>query len=306
MKFATRLNSFPNKSIVETIDQIAVVAGLTHIDLNYPEHFQTNSVQEIKEALERNNIKLNAIAPRFRNEFVNGELGNSDPAIARKAIELCKQSVDVCRELGGSHIIIWLGYEGFDYSFQINYAKVWKQVAEAFDEICRYGSDLKISIEYKPFQPRAYSFISSYGDTLLMVGDVGADNLGVTLDFCHMLMKAENPSYGLSLVAERNKLHGVHLNDGNKLNDDGMIVGSVNFIQSLEFIYYLKKYNYQGVVYFDTFPVREKPLEELKANIAMYTKLDHLIEQIGMADIQSIIDRNDAVAAQEIMFACLK
>ncbi|KIL37490.1 AP endonuclease [Cohnella kolymensis] len=306
MKFATRLNSFPNRSIVETIDQIAAVSGLTHVDLNYPEHFQTNSVQEIKEALERNNIKLNAIAPRFRNEFINGELGNSNPDVARKAIELCKESIDICRELGGEHIIVWMGYEGFDYSFQINYAKVWKQVAQAFEEICRYGSDLKVSIEYKPFQPRAYSFISSYADTLLMVGDVGAVNLGVTLDFCHMLMKAENPAYGLCLVAERNKLYGVHLNDGNKLNDDGLIVGSVNFIQSLEFIYYLKKYSYQGVVYFDTFPIREQPLEELKANIVMFNKLDQLIDQIGMDRIQSIIDRNDAVAAQEIMLACLK
>lgn len=279
---------------------------MTHVDLNYPEHFQTNKVEDIKEALTRNNIKLNAINPRFRSDFINGELGNSDPQVARKAIDLCKQSIDVCRELGGEHVIIWLGYEGFDYSFQINYAQVWKQVASAIEEICSYGSDLKISIEYKPFQPRAYSFISSYADTLLMVGDVEASNLGVTLDFCHMLMKDENPSYGLSLVAERNKLHGIHLNDGNKLNDDGLMVGSVNFIQTLEFIFYMKKYNYQGVIYFDTFPVREKPLEELQANIAMFTKLDQLVDQIGIGHIQSIIDRNDAVAAQEIMFACLK
>lgn len=306
MKFATRLNSFPHSSIVETIDQVAAVPGVTHVDLNYPEHFQTSSVEEIKDALKRNDIKLNAINPRFRKEFINGELGNSDADVARKAIELCKQSIDVCRELGGEHVIIWLGYEGFDYSFQINYAQVWNQVARAIEEICRYGSDLKISIEYKPFQPRAYSFISSYADTLLMVGDVGASNLGVTLDFCHMLMKAENPSYGLSLVAERGKLHGIHLNDGNKLNDDGLMVGSVNFIQTLEFIFYMKKYNYQGVVYFDTFPVREQPLDELKANIAMFSKLEQLIDQIGVERIQSIIDRNDAVAAQEIMLACLK
>ncbi|MCT2197553.1 sugar phosphate isomerase/epimerase [Paenibacillus sp. p3-SID1389] len=306
MKFATRLNSFPNKSIVETIDQIAAVEGLTHVDLNYPEHFQHNSLEEIKAALERNSLALNAVAPRFRSDFVNGEFGNSDSHTARKAIELCKQAIDACRVLGGSHIIIWLGYEGFDYAFQINYAKVWKQVAQAFAEICEYGSDLKISIEYKPFQPRAYSFLSSYSDTLLMVGDVGAPNLGVTLDFCHMLMKAENPSYGLSLVAERGKLYGIHLNDGNKLNDDGLLVGSVNFIQSLEFVFYLKKYGYDGVIYFDTFPLREKPLEELKANIAMYTKLNRLVDQIGMEKIQSIIDRNDAIAAQEIMFACLK
>ncbi|MCY9669531.1 sugar phosphate isomerase/epimerase [Paenibacillus alginolyticus] len=306
MKFATRLNSFKNKSIVETIDQIASVQGLTHVDLNYPEHFQNNSVEEIKDALKRNNIKLNGIAPRFRSQFINGELGNSDPVIARKAIDLCKESIDICRELGGSNITIWLGYDGFDYAFQLNYAKVWKQVVKAIQEICEYGHDIQVSIEYKPFQPRAYSLISSYGDTLLMINDAKCSNLGATLDFCHMLMKAENPSFGLSLVAEKNKLFGVHLNDGNKLNDDGLIVGSVNFAQSLEFIYYIKKYSYDAVVYFDTFPEREDPLAELKTNIAMYTKLNDLVDGIGMDKIQSIIDQNNAIAAQEIMLGCLK
>jgi xylose isomerase len=306
MNFATRLNSFKNKSIVETIDAVSSVSGLTHIDLNYPEHFQNHSLEEIQEALVRNNVKVNAINPRFRSQFVNGELGNSDPEIARKAINLCKESIDVCRKLGGNYVIIWLGFDGFDYAFQINYAKVWKQVVQAFQEICEYGSDLLISIEYKPFQPRAYSLISSYGDTLLLVNDVGFANFGVNLDFCHMLMKAENPSFGLSLVAEKKRLFGVHLNDGNKLNDDGMIVGSVNFAQSLEFIYYLKKYGYTGVIYFDTFPEREEPLAEIRINIAMYTKLEALIDGFGMDNIQTIIDRNDAIAAQEILLGVLK
>ena len=41
---------------------------------------------------------------------------------------------------------------------------------------------IKISIEYKPFQPRAFSMISSIGTTLLMVSETEEENIGVTLD----------------------------------------------------------------------------------------------------------------------------
>ena len=52
-KFATRLNSFtsmpelflPNKSnfnVTDLINRAAKVKGLTHIDLNYPDHVEEN------------------------------------------------------------------------------------------------------------------------------------------------------------------------------------------------------------------------------------------------------------------------
>lgn len=304
MKFATRVNSFVQKgpqSIIHTIGMIGKIDGITHVDLNYPEHFENTKLNEIDKEMKKNDLKLNGIALRFREEFINGELGNKSLAVSQKAIELCKQAIDICQQLNGTVVTIWLGYDGYDYSFQMDYARVWKQVVDALKGICAYNTDINISIEYKPFQPRAYSLVSSLGSTMTMINDVHCENLGITLDFCHMLMKNENPAFGVCLLGEKNKLYGVHLNDGCKFNDDGLMVGMVNFIQTLEFVYYLKKYNYDGVIYFDTFPVREDATLETIANVKMMQKVNDLIERVGMEKIQQVIDRNDSIAVQEMM-----
>lgn len=309
MYLATRINSFiPNKdvTVIDAIYEIGKVEKLTHVDLNYPEHFNNVDIKNLKKALNDTEIKVSGIALRFREKFINGELGNTDEDISKDAIKLCKEAVDMCKTLGGSVVTIWLGYDGFDYSFQLDYPKVWGKLVEAFKEIADYNKEIKISIEYKPFQPRAFSMISSIGSTLLMINDVKRENLGVTVDYCHMLMKGENPAFGLSLAAQRNKLYGIHINDGYGLNDDGLMVGSVSFIQTLEFIYYLKKYNYNGVIYFDTFPVREKAIEECKKNVEVFKRLYNLVDQIGMKRINEIIEKNDAVEAQGILLSCLK
>ena len=62
----------------------------------------------------------------------------------------------------------------------------------------------------------------------------------------------------LALAASKGKLFGLHMNDGYGWKDSGLVFGSVNFSQSAEFIYYLERYGYDGVVFFDTFPIREE------------------------------------------------
>ena len=304
MNYAARINSFMHKyqkSVQLVFDELANIEGITSVDLNYPEHFAGNNIQEIKNGLEKNGLTLNGIAVRFRDDFINGELGNADPVIAAKALQLCYESIDACRALGGEVVTVWLGFDGYDYCFQVDYAKTWQQVVDAFQKICDYGHDLKISIEYKPFQPRVHSLISSIGDTLAMIREINRPNIGGTLDFCHMLMKAENPAFGLSMLAARNKLFGVHLNDGNHLNDDGLMTGMMNLNQTIEFIYYLKKSGYEGAVYFDTFPVREDPSGELRANISMFDIISRMVDRVGQEKIQKVIDSNNALEAQKLM-----
>ena len=307
MKFAARINSFKSKgkTTLDIIREISEIEKVTHVDLNYPEHFENTDFEELKNLLEEKKIKVNGLALRFRDEYKNGELGNTDKKIAEQAKQLCLEAIDTAEKLGADLVTIWLGYDGFDYSFQIPYEKTWSQLVKAFKEIASYNKKIKISIEYKPFQPRAFSMISSIGTTLLMVRETEEENIGVTLDYCHMLMKGENPAYGLSLAAERKKLYGVHMNDGHGLNDDGLITGSVTFIKTLEFIYYLKKYSYDGVIYFDTFPIRENGIDEVRKNIEIYEKLEHLVEKIGIEKIGNIVSGNDAVKAQNILLECL-
>lgn len=307
MKYATRLNSFlrADKSIEHAFSQISGISGVDYVDLNYPEHFGDHSPEEMGRLLKENGLRCNAVNLRFREQYLNGEFGNKNQKISESAIRLCEEAAAACEKLGGSQIIIWLGFDGYDYSFQMNYVETWKKVVEAFQRVCD-KTRLKVSIEYKPYEERVHAFIDSFGTTMTLLQDIGRENLGVTLDFCHMLMKKENPAMAASWLLDRGKLYNIHLNDGEGSTDDGLMVGTVNFWKTLEVFYYLKKYDFQGAIYFDTFPKREEAAAECRANIQMCRKIEALIEGYGLDNMEQMIARNDAVAVSNMMVAMLR
>lgn len=306
MKFAGRMNSFIFKGdydIFETIDQYKNLDGITHLEFNYPEHIAPYSMDKLIEHI--GDMKVNGVATRFKDHFIAGEFTNADDEIRKDAIQLCKEAVDACRKLGGEILTVWLGFDGFDYSFQIDYEKKWDIIIKSFQEIADYAKDIKISIEYKPFEPRAYSMIDGIGLTMLAVNEINRENVGVTLDFCHMLMKQESPAYSLALTARTGKLFGLHMNDGYRVMDNGLIFGSVNLTQALEFVYYLKKYQYDGVVFFDSFPFREDAEEEIKTNMEMFGFMSNAIDKVGMDKIANVINKQDAVSSQKLVLELL-
>ncbi|AVK61416.1 AP endonuclease [Lactobacillus sp. CBA3605] len=307
MKLATRINSFlpVNNEDMQQVFQQFHKLGLTHVDLNYPEHINDYSAVEMKALLKSNDLQLNGVALRFKSDFINGELGNTDTAIEEQAVQLCKDAADYCREAGGHVVTVWMAHDGFDYSFQIDYVRFWNQLVKAFQTMADYAPDLNFSIEYKPFQPRGYAFVDSMGIDGMLINEINRKNVGVTLDYCHMLMKHENPAMAADLFGSRQQLFGVHLNDGYGLNDDGLMIGTASPFKTLEFLYYLKKHNYDGMLYFDTFPVIENATAECKRNIEMVTRLDTLLNKAGLDRIQRIIDQNDAIEVQKLMMGFL-
>ncbi|MCM3728936.1 sugar phosphate isomerase/epimerase [Neobacillus cucumis] len=319
MKFSTRLNSFKTKkeiffkdydskslTVVDYISRMATVKGLTHVELNYPEHFVGVTVEEIQNVLAKTNLKISGVALRFVDSYAYGEFANPDESIREQAIATTMEAVKLCNDLGGEVTTIWLANDGFDYPFQLDYEKAFNKVVDALKRITQRFPDSKISFEYKPYQPRAFSLIGDISTTLLLIEEVGAPNLGVTLDFCHMLMRKENPAYSLALAARKNRVMGFHLNDGYKDNDDGLMLGSVHLMQTLEFIYYAKKYNYDGLIYFDTFPIREDPVKECEQNIEMYKVLDAFLEKYGLERIEKIIQNENALEAQQLLLSLIK
>lgn len=306
MKYATRINSFLrfDSNLLVALRSIGDIDGVDYIDLNYPEHFADYDIDVIKATMVEHGLGCNAVNLRFRDKFINGEFGSLDETITREAVKLCREAAGICRKLGGNQMIIWLGFDGFDYSFQINYVDYWKRIVKVFQEVCEYSA-VPVSIEYKPYEERAHAFIDSFGTTVSILQDVNKENLGVTLDFCHMLMKKENPAFAAAWLLERGKLYNVHLNDGEGSTDDGLMVGTVNFWKTVEIMYYLKKYNFQGVIYFDTFPKREKAAEECEANIRMCCKIEDMIDTYGLDKIGKVIEQNDAVAVSNMMIALL-
>ena len=305
MKFSGRMNSFMfkgNYDLFQTIDAYRNLEGITHLEFNFPEHVDGYDLDEIREHM--GGLGVNGVALRFRgNEFAEGEFTGTREDVSRRSVQLCKDAADACEALGGSVITIWLGFDGFDYPFQVDYEKNWDKIVRAFREVADYagGKGLKVSIEYKPCEPRAFSMIDGIGLTLQMIDEVDRPNIGVTLDFCHMLMKRENPAYSLALAARKYKLYGLHMNDGYGELDNGLIFASVSMPQALEFVYYLKKYNYDEVEFFDSFPIREEAQQEVSANIKAFKALSNAIDSYGMDRIEEVIKEQDGIKAQKLV-----
>ena len=261
-KFATRLNSFYSKSnnsnltAIDLINRAAKVEGLTDIDLNYPDHVRDDFKSTLNCA-KNNGLNINGFAMRYysNEKFKLGAFTNPDKQVRKEAIELTKKGIDLARESDCNLMTLWLGQDGFDYSFQADYKDLWKKELEGIQEVAQHDPECNISIEYKPNEPRAYSLLSNLHSTLLAISQIDLVNLGVTLDFAHLLYANEQPAFSAAMVSDYSKLFGVHLNDGYAKRDDGLMVASVHYQATVELLYQITKDGYDGVIYFDTFPI---------------------------------------------------
>ena len=293
-QFTTRLNSFalgkgrrlPNGDEV-TLDLITMagtVTGLTALELNYPEHFKQNSVDEIEQVMSEAGLGVRGIQLRWpAPKFANGGFSNPDAEIRAAAVTMVKEAVDIARRLGSDHVLLWPAHDGYEYPFQMDYQKSWEWMVECLTAVAEYADDIRVSIEYKPAEPRGRTLLNTTGAVLKLIADCDRDNLGVTLDFGHLLMARENPAQSASMCLRDNRLFGLQLNDSHGLADDGLLVGSIHLAETVELAYYLLRDGYAGTFYFDTDPVRENPILECEMNIsrmkAILGKAEELVSE---------------------------
>ncbi|RVB77501.1 MULTISPECIES: sugar phosphate isomerase/epimerase family protein [unclassified Mesorhizobium] len=316
-RFATRLNSFASRpqaewpdlvgkpSMLQMAARAAKVAGLTDLDLNFPDHVGEKPA-EVARKLGDLGLSINGFAMRYYSNpaFKLGAFTNPDPAVRREAIDLTKAGIDAAREAGASLMTLWLGQDGFDYAFQADYATLWQHEIDGIREVAVHDPDCEISLEYKPNEPRSYSLMPDAATTLLAIREIGLPNLGVTLDFAHVLYADEQPAFAAALVARHSKLLGVHLNDGYAKRDDGLMVGAVHTLQTIELLRQIRRDGYAGAIYFDTFPDMTglDPVHECEVNIATVKRMLRVVDRLKKDHrLSAAVDRQDAVASQAII-----
>ncbi|QFT62046.1 sugar phosphate isomerase/epimerase [Roseivivax sp. THAF30] len=313
-RFATRLNSFAAKAEAEwpdhkgkptpmmTARRAAKVPGLTHVDLNYPDHV-SDDPKAVRSEVNDMGLEINGLAMRYYTNpaFKLGAFTNPDAAVRREAIDLTKKGIDAALEMDAPLMTLWMGQDGFDYSFQGDYSKMWEDEVSGIQEVAEYAPECLISIEYKPNEPRSFALLPDAATTLLAIDEAGAKNLGVTLDFAHVLYADEMPAFAATLITRRSRLLGVHLNDGYAKRDDGLMVGSVHPQATLELLTQIRRDGYNGVIYFDTFPDASgiDPVEECAANIEMVERLMAMAEKVEADNtLRSAIGKQNSPAAQ--------
>ncbi len=319
-RFAARLNAFkigaaaywPGKNDVTTADLLAraATAGLTAADLNYPDHFVKDSSADLARALADNGMVLNGMAMRYYTDpgYKLGAFTHPDAAVRRAAIDETKRGLDVLAEMGGNLMTLWMGQDGFDYSFQMDYSRAWSDTIEAMAEVADHNPAIDIALEYKPNEPRAFALMPDAATTLLAIKEIGRDNTGVTLDFAHVLYADEMPAFAAALIARYSRILGVHLNDGYGKWDNGLMVGAVHPIQTVELLVELERAGYSGAIYFDTFPDHSglDPVEEARTNIEVVGRLRRIASQlVSDAELRNAIAAQNAPLAMRLVQAAM-
>ena len=310
-RYATRLNAFkPLGGGVTAWIEAAGSAGMDAADLNYPDHFEDADGAALADALDRAGMRLNGLAMRYysRPAFKLGAFTNPDPAVRREAIDLTKRGVDECRAMGGAAMTLWMGQDGVDYALQADYGALWDDMTAALQEVADHDPTLDVAVEYKPDEPRAVALLPDLGHTLLALREADRANLGVTLDFAHVLYAGEMPACSAVLAARHSRLLGVHLNDGYGRRDDGLMVGTVHPVATVELLIALMRLGYAGAIYFDTFPDAggADPVAEARTNIAVTERLRGVA--MALRDdpaLAAAIARQDAATSQRIVAAAL-
>src|SRR5579863_4526177 len=168
-RFAARLNSFrvgekeywPGRNgratTLDLVERASRVRGLNCVDLNYPDHLFTYDERQLVKSMETLGVALNGYAMRYydNDAYRLGAFTHPDPKIRRAAIDLTKRGLDSLTAAGGRLMTLWMGQDGFDYSFEADYRRLWDETLEAIAEVADHIPAVDVSIEYKPNEPRA-------------------------------------------------------------------------------------------------------------------------------------------------------
>ena len=107
-----------------------------------------------------------------------------------------------------------------------------------------------------------------------------------------------------ALVGRRSRMLGLHINDGYGKRDDGLMVGSVHTVQTIELLRQLRRDGFAGTIYFDTFPDGSgiDPVAETAADVdaitlsvAEQTKAGGLVRGVGALAVTIAVVSNSVV-----------
>ena len=289
-------------SVEEMVRRAAQVEGIEGVELHWDTDFTQLSIAEMSDLLREHGLVCsNMNVNTFSNpKWKHGAFTNRDPALRKEAVELACGAVSAARQLGCG-VGLWLGADGYDYPFQVDYRQQWELTIEGIRTVAQVDPTVQIGIEYKLKEPRTHMQIGSVAKALYVCHEVGLDNVGVALDFGHALMSRENPADSLCLLARSGKLFNIHFNDAYREWDDDLIPGTVNLWETVEYLYYLKVTDYRRWIGLDMFPYREDPVEACQMavdNIRAMMKLADAIDQAALEEAQATMD---AVATQRVV-----
>jgi sugar phosphate isomerase/epimerase len=288
-----------NHDIFERIT-IAADQGLVEgLEFTYGEGDLTrDNATDVKEMLDNHGIAVASVNPDLwgQKRWAKGTLGNADAGLRQQAVDYIKDAMDLTAEMGGKQVGLWPGQDGFDYYFEVNYQDLFAWWVEGVQTCADHNPGIRLALEFKPVEPRAYSFIDTAAKTLLLLEHIDRENVGVCLDVGHAMYGHESLGEVVALSQMNDKLFHLHFNDNYSDWDWDLNVGSVHFIEYVELMYWLERTGYDGWYSMDLFSYRSDPAESMYESMMWVKAFKQLVADIGMEELHALVESGDPIA----------
>ena len=241
-----------------------------------------DNVKDMKKRLADYGVACSSIIPdTFTDkDFAQGSITSIMPSIRLKAVDYLSRMCEVALEIDCKIINLWLGQDGYDYLLTADYDREREWLREATVKLAKDFPELKFALEYKPKEPRNFSYHARMADTVLAAIETGCSNVGVTMDTGHGFVAGENIADAVVLAKRAgNKLFHMHFNDNHGNWDDDMIVGSVHSVVYIELLFWLQKTGYQGWLSMDQYPYRENAVDAISESILWVKKFESVVDK---------------------------
>jgi xylose isomerase len=295
----------PAVSLEERIAQAAGIEGATGVELVYPVDVQ--DLDRAKALLAGSGLALSAVNLNVKTDPVwrNGSFTNPDADVRRRAVDSLTAAMDLAAELGSGMVTVCPLMDGWDYSFQVDYVAQWRWLVDGIRAAASHRPDVRVSIEYKPTESRAYITVPDVGTTLHLADRVGLDNVGVTLDVGHALIAGETPAMSIAMAHAADRMFYVHFNDNNRAWDWDMVPGAVHLWDMVEALHYLDKLGWEGWFAYDIYTKHGSPVDAFRSTIGSMNSLQAILDKIGAERIEELIANEAPARATEILLEIL-
>ena len=282
-------------TVEEKFKMMTEISGYSGVEIIYP--YEVQEAAATRELLKKYNLGVAAVNVNVKAEpeFRSGGLTCLKPEVRERAVQFIKNAKDFAAEVGADKVTCCPLGDGYEFSFQYDYATAWKNLIETFSAAGDYRRDIPLFIEYKPSETRGRCFIDNAAKTLCLLNDIAIAEMGVTLDFGHSIYGNETPAEAVALLEASRFKYYVHINDNDGRWDWDYFCGTKHFVDYVEFLYYLKKYGYNDYFTSDTSPTRWDIRGTFEVNSRLTTKIWQRLDEVDTSRLDGLMNDGDYI-----------
>jgi len=281
------------RDLEQRLRMVSEMEAVDGVEAVYP--YEVCDPLPVRGLMDRFGLKWAAVNVNVKAEadFRSGGLTSSRREVREKAVRFIKEAKDFARAVGANKVTCCPLGDGYEYHFHAEYAGAWKRLVDTIGEAGSYLPTIPLFIEYKPAETRGRCFVDTAAKALLLLKDIGIDQIGVTIDFGHSVWGQENPAEALSLVAESRFPYYVHINDNDSRWDWDFFVGSRNLLSYVEFLWYLQEYRYDDYLTSDTSPTRLDVKGTFETNARVTNRIWNRLLEVDRGKLRDLVRGED-------------